>query len=278
MNQPASAISIRIQLPDDEKQSSANRAEEVVILWDRVIFVGVCAVLLLAALGYGGWRWLASDDDTLAREVIVAAPQAAIPEMLTPKPTPNPAPDKPVEAVPAKDPVASLATAPSATPPARASSEQKIEPKAVVKQVDEQNVAIVSQNVNLSASPVVSLPNESLAQVTILSEEHVVRAQITPLVEFKEPVGVSPAVISMDTSGLIKVYFFTELRDLKGQKIFYDWYRNGERQARVFVRPYNNVMRASSSKFIDQHMVGQWQVKVHSEGGTPLAEGTFEVR
>jgi|AntDeeMinimDraft_6_1070357.scaffolds.fasta_scaffold00909_2 Protein of unknown function (DUF2914). len=115
------------------------------------------------------------------------------------------------------------------------------------------------------------------SRVEILSDK-LVRARLTRNVVNREPVGVAPALIPMNARGLIRVFLFTELDGLKGQMIHHDWYLNNQRMARVTMRPQGERITASSSKYIDQHMRGDWRVEVITDQGEPLARSEFEVR
>ncbi|WP_373284933.1 DUF2914 domain-containing protein [Marinobacter halophilus] len=77
----------------------------------------------------------------------------------------------------------------------------------------------------------------------------------------------------MDSDGLIRIYLFTEIQGMKGQLHFHDWYLENERVARVEIRPSVDPMRASSAKYIDRHMLGDWRVEVVTEEGELLAKG-----
>ena len=107
--------------------------------------------------------------------------------------------------------------------------------------------------------------------------EHIVRAQLTPALEDKGPTERLGSTIQMNERGLIRVYLFTELKGLSNRRVYYDWYHEDERQARVTVRPSLEQMRASSSKFIDRHTTGRWQVIVRLSDDTVLASAAFDV-
>lgn len=114
------------------------------------------------------------------------------------------------------------------------------------------------------------------ARVEILAPA-LARAQLTQGLEDKEPVDELPGQLAMNDQGLLRVYLFTETRGLKGQLHFHDWYLNGQRVARVRIQPYADEMRASSSKFIDRNMTGEWRVEVVMASGERLATGAFVV-
>lgn len=113
--------------------------------------------------------------------------------------------------------------------------------------------------------------------VRILSDK-LVRARLTRDVIDQEPVGTASALIPMNARGLIRVYLFTEMEGLKGATIHHDWYLDDQRMARVTIRPQGERIVASSSKFIDQHMRGDWRVEVTTDQGEPLARSEFGVR
>lgn len=133
-------------------------------------------------------------------------------------------------------------------------------------------------------APVPDLATEEPTEVTEIAltearihSGHLARVQLTSGLENKEPVDQLPVVIEMNEKGLLRVYLYTETRDLEGQVIYHDWIREGLRVARIAVRPYSDHMRASSSKFIDRHMLGQWLVTVTDANGDRLASVDFEI-
>ena len=104
-----------------------------------------------------------------------------------------------------------------------------------------------------------------------------IRAQLSTGLEEKEPIDEIPNALMMDSDGLIRIYLFTEIRGMKGRLHFHDWYLEDERVARVEIRPSVDPMRASSAKYIDRHMLGDWRVEVVTEEGELLAKGAFSV-
>ncbi|WP_156182737.1 DUF2914 domain-containing protein [Marinobacter subterrani] len=117
---------------------------------------------------------------------------------------------------------------------------------------------------------------EDAASIELLSD-HIIRAQLSTGLEEKEPIDEIPNVLTMNSDGLIRIYLFTEIQGMEGQLHFHDWYLEDERVARVEIRPSVDPMRASSAKYIDRHMVGDWRVEVVTEEGELLAKGEFSV-
>ncbi|MBU6953295.1 DUF2914 domain-containing protein [Hahella sp. HN01] len=103
------------------------------------------------------------------------------------------------------------------------------------------------------------------------------RAQLTQELDDSEPTNALRNSIVMNDEGLLRIYLFTEMMDMTGQTLYHEWYRGDKRVARIRIRPHRSPMRASSSKFIDRHMLGQWTVKVTGPEGNILAEAAFSV-
>ncbi|TVP55607.1 MAG: DUF2914 domain-containing protein [Halomonadaceae bacterium] len=110
-----------------------------------------------------------------------------------------------------------------------------------------------------------------------LHSEHITQAQLTPSLDNKAPTERLGQQIFMNERGLIRIYLFTEMEGLNTRRVFFDWYLEDERQARVTVRPHLDQMRASTSKFIDRNMLGNWEVRVVLADDTLLTSAHFEV-
>lgn len=117
---------------------------------------------------------------------------------------------------------------------------------------------------------------EDAASVQLLSD-HVFRAQLSTGLKEKEPTDQIPNALMMNSDGLIRIYLFTQIKGMKGQLLFHDWYLKDKRVARIRIRPSVDLMRASSAKFIDRHMLGDWRIEVVTEEGELLAKGAFSV-
>ena len=149
-------------------------------------------------------------------------------------------------------------------------------PPQVASQVSEPVSTVDPDSLPAPAAGESEPPREDTASVERLSD-HIIRAQLSTGLEDKEPIDEIPNVLTMDSDGLIRIYLFTEIQGMEGQLHFHDWYLEDERVARVEIRPSVDPMRASSAKYIDQHMVGDWRVEVVTEEGELLAKGEFSV-
>jgi len=153
-------------------------------------------------------------------------------------------------------------------PVAEPEPEPELEPEAVASV---ETVTITPEVV----APVLVEETDS-ADVHILSD-HFTHAQLTSDVQHGEPIDHAGARIPMNEKGLIRVYLYTEMEGLQGRTLYHDWYLGDQRMARVTMRPQAATVAASSSKFIDRHMLGNWRVEVHSSDGEPMVRTAFEV-
>lgn len=116
----------------------------------------------------------------------------------------------------------------------------------------------------LFAAPVLVDPQAAaLAQAV---QGTVARAVFTTGIENREPVDdIARAPATTET-----VYFFTELRDLQGQKVTHRWKYNGTVMAEVGFDVGGARWRVYSSKNFVPEWVGNWTVEVVDGGGTVL--------
>ncbi|MEP1216451.1 MAG: DUF2914 domain-containing protein [Marinobacter sp.] len=159
-----------------------------------------------------------------------------------------------------------------------AESDATAEPDSpqLASQVSEPVPSVEPDSLPAPAAGVSEPSPEDAASIKLLSD-HVIRAQLSTGLEEKEPIDEIPNVLTMGSDGLIRIYLFTEIQGMEGQLHFHDWYLDDERVARVEIRPSVDPMRASSAKYIDRHMVGDWRVEVVTEEGELMAKGEFSV-
>ena len=143
---------------------------------------------------------------------------------------------------------------------------------------------VVVENIEpIETKPEASIPVEPTSPQLIFNDpidiksEKIFRAQLTKGVSKREPVDKLGSTIVMNDKGLIKVFLFTDMHGLKGETLHHDWYLAGKRMARVKINIRNNNISASSSKFIDKYMMGDWKVNVVNHSGDALVSAQFVV-
>lgn len=113
-------------------------------------------------------------------------------------------------------------------------------------------------------------------QTRILSEA-VQRFVLTNAVKGNEPVG-GPDEIASDNSsnGLIKLYAYSQVKQLAGEKLTYRWLRGTTVVANVEVGVGSDDWRSHASKYLSKDMRGPWRVELRTGTGELLAFSEFE--
>ncbi len=85
-------------------------------------------------------------------------------------------------------------------------------------------------------------------------------------------------VITEADNSLKKVYFFTNIRHLKGDKITHRWSYNGKVKAKISFDIKGNRWRVWSSKNLWHTWTGEWTVEVIDQNEKILLTKTFEYK
>jgi len=227
--------------------------EENRLRWDRIALVvvaGISIVIMLYALFSGNKK-----TPPLSQGVTVEIPQAETIDSAS----------RPSEQKPTTAPV----PIPKIQPPEKsAPSPQMIDrvetPATTMTATGSPEIAVSSEK---------TLPNSPLQ----ISHPGITRAQLSSSLKGGQPVDRLGQNISMSGQSIIKVVLFTEMTGLRGTALYHDWYRNGSHQARVKIPVNGSPQHSSSSKFINQQMLGRWQVNVTDEHETLFLQADFDV-
>ena len=111
----------------------------------------------------------------------------------------------------------------------------------------------------------------------ILNSPKIVRAILTTDLKNKEPVDNLSSVLTVNKDRATKVYYFTEIIDMKGQVLYHRWLRNGQLIFKRKINILGNRWRASTSKMIIYSKAGLWTVRLEDKQGAILNEIKFEV-
>jgi len=123
-----------------------------------------------------------------------------------------------------------------------------------------------SDQLDIAGKPVIEVLTPNFSRVVLARD-----------VNNFEPVNEVLSTVEMGDQNLIKVVVFTEMQNFEGKEVFHDWYLNNKKMAQVRIRPHRSPMRASSSKYIDQNMTGDWKVMITNKNNILLANVTFKV-
>ncbi len=118
----------------------------------------------------------------------------------------------------------------------------------------------------LLAYAVTGLPISAEAQGV-----RVALAQFTTAIEKREPIDQ----ITFVDSGVQKIFFFTDLRNMEGQTVHHRWLHNGTVMADVTFEVRGPRWRVWSSKTLSPDGLGDWTVEVVTSEDEVIAAETF---
>jgi len=106
---------------------------------------------------------------------------------------------------------------------------------------------------------------------------NVPRALLTYAINNKEP--TSEVVKSVDVSHKkpVWIYYFTELKAMKGSKVYHEWLKNGAVVSRQELVISDDTWRTSSRKLLSDSEKGNWTARLVDKGGRLLNEKNFKV-
>ncbi|MGR9053571.1 MAG: DUF2914 domain-containing protein [Gammaproteobacteria bacterium] len=96
---------------------------------------------------------------------------------------------------------------------------------------------------------------------------HVARAVLALSVSEKEPVGVVESPLRIKNDKATGVFYFTEIKGMKGRKFRHEWWHEGRLVYKKAVDVRGKRWRASTSKMINRFGIGAWSVKLVGENG-----------
>jgi hypothetical protein len=116
----------------------------------------------------------------------------------------------------------------------------------------------------------------SVALGAQIDVQFISRAVLTTGISEREPVDVLKESIEQ-TQFQEKLFFFTEVRRLKGQTISHLWFHQDQLMAEIPLTISADRYRTYSSKNIMPSQTGQWRVEAVTEQGELLAQKTFRI-
>ncbi len=106
-------------------------------------------------------------------------------------------------------------------------------------------------------------------------KNNIARALFTNGISKREPIDNITGQLTAAPKELKKLYYFTELRGLKGQTITHQWQYDNKVVAKIKFKIRGNRWRVYSSKYLQPHKKGDWQVIVKNGKGNPLETSQF---
>ncbi len=103
----------------------------------------------------------------------------------------------------------------------------------------------------------------------------VARAQLTNGIKQREPIDRLESVVDAEGRAFKRLFYFTEIRNMKGGTITHLWKHQGKVVAKVKFPIRGNRWRIYSSKNLTSSMIGEWQIDVLDTQGKPLTTANF---
>lgn len=245
-------IVIKVSYPVTEK-TTENVAPKMVTEWNvkRILFAAGALVLMLTVLIYG------ISNDTEKTDV-----------------------DNTVELVNAIED--------SATPPveieAKETETKNLDiPKQVVA---ETNSLVKSKNelhkktTSIQIKEVIKKqPKEKVIKEHGYSKANpnVARALLAYAINNKEPTGEIVKAVDVSHKKPVWLYYFTELKAMKGSRVYHEWLKNGVVVSRQELVISDDAWRTSSRKLLSGSEKGNWAVRLVDKNGRLLNEKNFKV-
>lgn len=106
---------------------------------------------------------------------------------------------------------------------------------------------------------------------------NVPRALLTYEINNKEPAGEIVRAVDASRKKPVWVYYFTELKALKGSKIYHEWLKDDVVVSRQAMNISGDTWRTSSRKLLSGAEKGNWTVRLVDKNGQLLNERNFKV-
>ncbi|WP_333874755.1 DUF2914 domain-containing protein [Methylobacter sp.] len=122
-------------------------------------------------------------------------------------------------------------------------------------------------------------PNEKVNKDIEYSKanHNVIRAVLTYDINNKEPTGEIGRIVDAVRNKPKSVYYFTELKAMKGHKVYHEWLKNGVLVSKKKLIISGDIWRTSSRKLLTDSEKGNWTVRLVDEHGQLLNEKSFKV-
>lgn len=119
--------------------------------------------------------------------------------------------------------------------------------------------------------------NSPLPKPNIDINKAIVRAQLTKDVEKNEPVDKLKLPLKIGKKQTLRIYYFAELKGMKGKTVYHEWLLNGDLVSRKKVNISADPWRTASKQVISYTMNNDWVVRLVDESGNKLVEKSFNL-
>lgn len=152
-----------------------------------------------------------------------------------------------------------------------------VEPKT---EADNKNIPTTSIKVKeiIKKQPGLIKENEVIKENRdSITNKNVARALLTYKINNKEPIGEINSSVKVRKTRATPIYYFTELRKMKGRKVYHQWFRNGKLVFSQELIISADRWRTSSHKLLTYKDKGNWIVKLVNDKKQLLNKKDFTV-
>lgn len=103
------------------------------------------------------------------------------------------------------------------------------------------------------------------------------RGLLTNGVFDKEPIDELVPPFKVGENASLKLFYFTEIRDMKGQSLFHQWIKDGVVIQKTTINPQGKRWRVSSNRELTRADIGRWIVQLLDQEGLIYHEVVFEL-
>jgi Protein of unknown function (DUF2914) len=121
------------------------------------------------------------------------------------------------------------------------------------------------------------MPVKAVEQPKFDSNKAVTRAQLTSDIKKNEPVDKLKLPLKISKKETLWIYYFVELKAMKGKTVFHEWWLNGNLVSRKKVNISDDPWRTASKQLITYTNNNDWIVRVVDESRNKLAEISFNL-
>jgi hypothetical protein len=109
------------------------------------------------------------------------------------------------------------------------------------------------------------------------AKHNVSRALLTYKINNKEPTGEIARIVNISRKKPTWIYYFTELKAMKGSKVYHEWLKNGVVVSKQELTIPDDTWRTSSRKLLSDADKGKWSVRLVDKNNRLLNEKNFKV-
>ena len=107
--------------------------------------------------------------------------------------------------------------------------------------------------------------------------KNITRAFLTSKIDNNEPAGKTDFPIKLSKDKPTSLYYFVEIKEMKGRTVYHEWLLDGKLITRKKVKVSNNNWRTSSRQFFANSDKTSWVVRLVDEKGQVINALNFDV-